>query len=227
MALDGDGAMGDGNDVTVAVEGIAWRAGSYGTEQAVLSFASPLDPERYRLTVDGTDGVRDLYGRDLLDGDYARDLGYYGGPVQLVLDLPTAMDTGQSDHDDLTSLTDLEVFVDRPGRLRLDLDDDGKYEIDEYVPRSGTYAYAAGNRIDTDGDRTGGEDPEDALKLNFLLGFDGVGNLVDGSFEAAGAGAGPPESFGLWSGDWTSWPRHRTSSSPTTSGRPGKAPARR
>ena len=43
--------------------------------------------------------------------------------------------------------------------------------------------------------------PQDALNLNFVIGYDGVNLAVDGSFEAAGASSGPPNAFGIWSGD--------------------------
>ncbi len=274
--------------------------------------------------MDGTDGVRDLYGRDLLGGDYVKVVYFTTGPTQFVLDLPTEMDTGVSDEDNLTRLSSLEIdaVIDRSGRLRLDLDNDGTYEIDEYIAGSGTYTYAApfssegehrsrgyftpasgssisqnlyvtidteapsvveytpfgighttadhvelrfseelvggmalddfsmtgpqgnipltsitdlgantlrvdfaqqtawgyyrlaidavasdaaGNQIDTDGDRVGGEDPEDALNLNFLVGYDAVNLAVDGSFEGAGASSSPPSDFGVWSGDRTAW----------------------
>ena len=111
-----------------------------------MSFASPLESERYRLTVDGTDGVRDLYGRDLLGRGLHEGLSTSPpGPTQFVLDLPTDLDTGVSHEDNLTRLSSLEidVIIDRPGRLRLDLDNNNKYEIDVYLPHAGTYTYAA------------------------------------------------------------------------------------
>ena len=321
----GDGVLGDGDDMVVPIEDITWQAGDYGYEQAVLSFASPLESETYQLNVDGTDGVRDRFGHDLLGGDYVQVVRYSTGPTQFVLDLPTELDTGVSDDDNLTRLSSLEIdaIVDRPGRLRLDLIGDSKYEVDVYVAHAGTYTYAvpfssdgehrirgvftpaygslssqnlyvtidtvvpsllqhtpfgtghvstdyvelqfseeigagtltlgdihmtgpegsipptslanlggntyrvgfaeqstwgvyqmvidavasdvAGNPFDTDGDHVGGEDPEDALNINFVIGYAGVNLTVDGSFEAAGANNGPPTAVGVWSGDRSAW----------------------
>ncbi|MHB9065105.1 MAG: CARDB domain-containing protein, partial [Pirellulaceae bacterium] len=325
VASGGDGVLDDEDDLPIAITGITWEAGTYGYERAVLSFASPLESERYRLTVDGTDGVRDRFGRDLLSGDYTQQFNFSTGPTQFALDLPTDLDTGVSHEDNLTRLSNLEidVVIDRPGRLRLDLDNNSKYETDVYLPHAGTYTYAApyssdgehrsrgsfvpaygssdllylsvtidtqvpsvvqyspfgaghpstdhlelqfsegiatgsltlgdirmqgpqgsivptaiddlggntfridfppqsswgvyqvvidpvvadaaGNQIDTDGDRVSGEVSDDALNLNFLIGYEGVNIAVDGSFETAGASSGTPNSFGIWSGDRSAW----------------------
>jgi hypothetical protein len=325
VASGGDSQFGDEQDVAVTIGNITWRAAGYGYEQAVMSFGEPLESERYQLTVDGTDGVRDRYGRDLQDGDYTQVLSYSAGPTFFSLDLPAEYDTGVSQDDNLTNLSTLEIHavIDRPGRLRLDLDNEDGYETDIYVPHAGTYVYpapyssdgehrsrgyftpaygssssqnlyvtidteapaigqydpfnagltsvdhvtfelseeivpatltmdavslsgpegmipltalthvggntyqvdfatqsawgwyqlalhpeisdAAGNHLDTDGDRLGGEYPEDAASLDFLIGYGGVNLVVDGSFESAGADSGLPNAAGIWSGDRSYW----------------------
>ncbi len=143
VAAGGDRAFGDDNDLPMEITSVTRRAGAWGSEQAVLSFSTPIVSDLYRVEIDGTEGVTDRFGHDLSRGDYQRTHSYSAGPVFVELRLLDEDDTGISSDDGITRVHApmAELEIDRPGRIRLDLDGDGTTEIQEHLSRAGVYQY--------------------------------------------------------------------------------------
>ena len=135
MGSGGDGIFGNGNDVNESglISQVTYNA---STETATLQLSSDLPTDFYRVEVNGG-GVLDTSGTPLLAGKedlVNRVLGVV--PATVAVNLDPASDSGASNHDGITNVTDptFDVQVNQAGTIEMDFDGNGTIDATLSVP---------------------------------------------------------------------------------------------
>ncbi|MFI5453930.1 MAG: Ig-like domain-containing protein [Isosphaerales bacterium] len=144
LGSGGDGIFGNGNDVNESglISQVTYNA---STKTVTLQLSSDLPVDFYRVEVNGS-AVQDTSGTALLAGKedlVNRVLGLVPATVSVALD--PASDSGASNHDGITNVTNptFDVQVNQAGTIGIDFDGNGTIDATMSVQVGGTYQLTA------------------------------------------------------------------------------------